>query len=220
MTKPLDLHGARFGRIAVIGRDAPRIYAGRSETMWRCRCDCGSEFSASTAILKKGHKRSCGCLSAESRKDRATKHGLHGTRTYVSWISMVNRCTNSKLAIYKRYGGRGITVCDRWREFENFLADMGERPEGMSLDRIDNNGNYDPGNCRWANDRQQSENRRSTRWIEHDGMRLSVSEWARRLGVNRATLIEALNKYPVDIALRERTPPYTKRATTIAAQIS
>lgn len=214
MTKALDLHGARFGRIAVISSDTPRISAGRSATMWRCRCDCGSEFSASTAILSNGHKRSCGCLSAESRKARATKHGLHGTRTYVSWRSMVNRCTNSKLAIYKRYGGRGISVCERWRTFESFLADMGERPEGMSLDRIDNNGNYEPSNCRWANDGQQSENRRSTRWIEHDGMRLTVSGWARKLGIHRATLLESLAKHPIDIALRKRPTKGENRVKT------
>lgn len=212
--RKLNLLGQVFGRITVIGNDAPRISSGRSEAMWRCLCECGNEFSSPAAMLRNGHKKSCGCLSAESRKERAKKHGFYGTKTYVSWRSMINRCTNSKLAIYKRYGGRGISVCKRWMTFENFLADMGERPEGTSIDRIDNNGNYEPSNCRWASDRQQSENRRSTRWIEHNGTRLTMSGWARKLGIHSATLLESLTKHPIDIALRTRQTKGENRVKT------
>lgn len=213
--KKVDLTGERFLRITVLSRDGSRISsAGRAEAMWRCVCDCGNTFSAATGILRNGHKKSCGCLSSESRKEKATTHGFCGTRTYASWKSMITRCTNENTPNYARYGAKGISVCDRWLMFENFLADMGERPDNKTLDRFpDSNGNYEPGNCRWATLKQQCENRRSTRWIEHDGTRLSVSEWAKRLGINTATLIQSLNKHPIDVALRERTAPYTKRAS-------
>jgi len=111
-----------------------------------------------------------------------------------SWRSMVNRCYNSHTEEYKNYGGRGITVCSRWREsFENFLADMGERPEGMTLDRADNNGNYEPGNCRWATVTEQAHNRRNNRFLTANGETMTMAEWARRLGCNPAAILARLS---------------------------
>jgi hypothetical protein len=111
------------------------------------------------------------------------------TPTYVSWASIAPRCGNPNHPAYPRYGGRGITVCERWASFENFLADMGERPAGLSLDRIDNNGNYEPGNCRWATPKEQSSNREGTRLIAWQGETLCVKEWSRRTGVSNATIL-------------------------------
>lgn len=120
------------------------------------------------------------------------KHGHNGASgkspTYISWDMMLHRCSNPKYGAYKFYGGRGIRVCKRWRVFHNFLADMGERPVGTSLDRIKTNGNYERSNCRWATPSQQHRNMRSNIWIETDGKRLILADWARLLRVNRETL--------------------------------
>ena len=118
---------------------------------------------------------------------------------------MVARCTIKSATGYNRYGAVGVTVCDRWRIFENFLADMGESPSGLSIDRVDSSVGYAPENCRWASRQVQNENRKSVRWIEFAGIRMNVAQWARHLGVSKSTLYEALEKHPVEIALRSRT---------------
>lgn len=153
--------GDRYGRLVVIE------YAGsrKGQREWRCRCDCGTEGVWPTIVLRTGTTRSCGCLRQEMLLARITKHGLSKTPAYSSWKGMVHRCTNPKHSSYGEYGGRGIIVCDRWNPhagglFENFLADMGERPSGKTLDRIDNDGDYEPGNCRWVTPARQAANRR------------------------------------------------------------
>lgn len=133
--------------------------AGRTadgRLLGRYLCQCGRETVARKRYVKSGHTRSCGCLVFES-KNRT--HGMSRSRTYKSWASAKDRCTNKKCSIYYRYGGVGITFSDHWMSFENFLRDMGDRPEGTSIDRIDTNGNYEPGNCRWATPRQQGLNK-------------------------------------------------------------
>lgn len=125
-----------------------------------------------------------------------TKHGMRHDPVYAVWHSMNQRCTNSRHRQYKDYGGRGIKVCDRWRwSFADFYADMGPRPSGSSLDRIDNNGHYEPGNCRWATPRQQSANMRTNVRITHNGETLILQEWARRVGIHFDTLWRRLNVY-------------------------
>jgi hypothetical protein len=136
----------------------------------QCRCDCGKDHSV--LVTEWGKTQSCGCLRTEQLVARSTTHGHTGTSIYMTWGDMVNRCTNQTHARWVDYGGRGISVCDRWRKFENFLADMGERPSGMTLDRIDNDRGYEPGNCRWVSQSLQNRNRRPSAYAGtvRDGM--------------------------------------------------
>lgn len=193
MAKFQDLTGARFGRLQVIDQAG----SNSSGVIWNVVCDCGTTKTVEGRALRKGATKSCGCWA----RDRAatvlaevkTKHGMVRTGTYQSWLSMRQRCNYAKHAAYHRYGGRGIKICDRWNDFEAFLIDMGERPEGMTLDRIDVDGDYTPENCRWATHKQQVNNRRSNRFIEHDGQVLSVAQWAEKTGLRPEQIIQRLD---------------------------
>lgn len=147
--------GMVFGRLLVLERDGSDNYGKKK---FKCQCNCGKITTVIGKSLRNQSTRSCGCLKADllRRENPKSKHPM-----YTSWIQMKQRCFNKKAAKYPWYGGSGITVCDRWLEsFDNFLEDMGERPEGMSLDRIDNLGNYCKENCKWSTPKEQSNNRR------------------------------------------------------------
>jgi hypothetical protein len=147
-----DMTGQRFHLLTVTGR-AGNTPSGQA--VWSCRCDCGNTITARGYKLRQGHTKSCGCLKAKGNPT----HGKSRTPTHNSWLAMKQRCGYAAGETFARYGAQGITVCDRWlHSFENFLADMGERPRGMTLDRIDNAKGYEPGNCRWATHRQQRMN--------------------------------------------------------------
>lgn len=184
-----DLTGRVFGRLTVVGIDSETHAAsGRVSRRWACVCECGKKSDVLSMNLNSGHTKSCGCLRADLAATKSKTHGAashrNKTPTYRSWASMIMRCTNPARWQFKYYGGRGITVCPKWREsFAAFLADVGERPDGTTLDRIDNDRGYEPGNCRWATRQEQARNSRRVRLIEHNGESHPVVVWSERTGI-------------------------------------
>lgn len=208
MTAVVDMVGQRFARLVVLER------AGKSHrglATWRCQCDCGTEFVSAGANIRHGITRSCGCLVSDLRHARAT-HGQSGNGTkstqtgaYGSWRGMRQRCDNPRCRAYVRYGGRGIRYSERWADFENFFEDMGPRPEGYSLERLDCNGDYEPGNCIWIPRGDQSINRRVTKWVTLDGEKVHQAEASRRLGLKPDHLLRwrtGVTRFPPQYAGR------------------
>lgn len=192
--KPKDLHGQTFGQL-----EALRLERIGKELFWVCLCKCGTLKPVRTGHLTSGKVSSCGCTqyitTAQKLRDRYTVHGLTRTAMYSTWRSMKRRCIDKSHPNYPEYGGRGIKVCERWkRSFENFLMDMGYRPMGLSLNRINNDGDYCPENCAWSSASEQASNRRSTHWITMGDERVSMAEAARRVGMRPGTLSERLRR--------------------------
>jgi hypothetical protein len=182
-----DLTGKVFDRLTVLGF--------LHNNKWECQCSCGNISEVNTYGLNSGRTKSCGCLHKELVGNKFRTHGLYGTPEYVSWNAMKNRCSNKSSPVYFRYGGRGITVCQRWLDsFENFLEDMGSRPSDTTLDRIDVNKGYNKDNCRWANNLTQANNKTSTHLITLNGETMSVMEWCRRLNYNYGVIQARLHK--------------------------
>lgn len=194
MAKMIDLTGQRFGRLTV-QRIAERDAAGRAT--WLCYCDCGDTATVAAYSLRSGRTKSCGCLRRENMRSVATSHGGSRTRLYNIWCALKERSNTQTASNYKDYGGRGITVCDEWlRSFEAFrdwaLAN-GYR-DNLSIDRKDNDGPYCPENCRWATEKQQSNNRRSNRVLTYNGETHTLAQWAELTGIKFSTLYMRLRR--------------------------
>jgi len=191
-----NLIGKRFGRWLVEGlshQDSNGL------PYWHCICDCGARKAVRAASLLSGRSTSCGCY----HKEKVSIHNMTGVPTFISWSSMKNRCTNQNSPDYYRYGGIGIKICDRWmNSFDNFLADMGERPKGLTLDRIDNEGDYTPENCRWATTIEQLSNRRNTVKIDYNGKKLTLRELSEISGMKIRVIRDRINAgWPTEKAL-------------------
>lgn len=190
MSGKLDvLTGRRFGRWQVVGYSHR---SGRCDHRWLCRCDCGTERDVSAHSLRRGHSTSCGCYALEVRAENGRArfvHGLKRTPEYQAWSDMITRCENRNRPSWKDYGGRGIAICQRWRDsFVAFLSDMGNRPsQDHSLERKNTNGNYDPENCVWATKLEQSNNRRNNRILEVSGKTITLSQAAKILSIPYST---------------------------------
>lgn len=189
-----EIQGEKHGRLTVLfksGRTNDR------KTIVTCRCDCGGTTSVILRNLRNGNTRSCGCLANESRAQISRKHATHlrhNTPEYHTWEGIIQRCTNPSVKNWKDYGGRGITVCERWRAFEAFFEDMGERPPQGTIDRIDNDGPYSPENCRWATMTQQNRNQRRSTFFTVDGVTAHINDWAEKAGIT-PNLIRARIRY-------------------------
>lgn len=183
-----DITGQRFGRLTAVRFLWLKENKGG---VWLLKCDCGEPAIASVGYLSGGNTKSCGCLRDDARR-KSTKvrgYALHNSREYQTWCGIKQRCHCPTYRLFKDYGGRGITVCDRWRDsFENFLADMGPRPEGYSIERADVNGNYEPSNCKWIPRADQNKNTRTTKRVVLHGEVVHQAEAARRLGVHPQTV--------------------------------
>jgi hypothetical protein len=184
----IDLVGLKFGRLLVVDKTGKEK---DGNIKWLCKCDCGKTSTVRGATLRRGTTNSCGCLQMEVARANV-KHGhLVGYRhspEYTTWRAMLRRCNDEKHVDYRMYGGRGIKVCDHWLEFESFLADVGTRPEGKSLDRIDSNKGYSPDNVRWSTPKEQARNMKSNRLITLNGETKCVSEWADVTGIPQNTI--------------------------------
>ena len=215
-----DLTGRIFGKLTA------DEYAGRGrggESRWRCRCECGMSTIATSRNLLNGHSRSCGCARKEALKKVSITHGKSQSKEYGIWNAMKNRCYNNRVDRYQKYGGRGIAVCDRWLEsFENFYADMGPRPTPKhSIDRINNDGNYEPGNCRWATDSEQRRNKTSTVHVTVNGTTKTIAEWAVHHGIKAGTIRERIKRgWSMETALSKNDNRYKDMTIAGAAGVA
>lgn len=183
-----DITGQIFGRLTCIGP----LEIRDNTTVWIFRCECGNRVHARSGQVKSGNTNSCGCYKRDRIRETHFTHGKSGTNEHRAWLKMVERCSNSRNPAYKNYGARGISVCPRWRGekgFENYLNDLGPKPSPYhSVDRINNNGNYEPSNCRWATPREQCNNTRSNRKYEFNGKVKTIREWSDETGLKYQTI--------------------------------
>lgn len=197
MPVSIDLKGQRFGRLTVLERDC---LTNKRNAYWICICECGNYSSVASGSLKNGTTKSCGCLNKEPTVKPCYRHGQHRSRLYGVWHGMKSRCYNPNLKYYKHYGGRGITVCEEWRnDFSTFYDwamangydENAERGE-CTLDRINVNGNYEPSNCRWASVVEQANNRRGNRMVAAFGETKTMAQWARDAGISYNTFAQRI----------------------------
>ncbi len=197
MKTPRDLTGQKFGRLTVLRQAPDKIKpSGAHSKMWECKCDCGNIKIISRSSLVSGDTVSCGCYHKEHAHDYGKKHGLTNTKLYTKWSGIVQRCTNPNAIHYDMYGGRGITICDEWRnDFYSFYSWSIENgyKDGLTIDRIDNNKGYYPENCRWTDLETQANNTRRNHYITYNNETKTLTQWARLLNVNVETLRYRVN---------------------------
>ena len=179
-----DYSGQRFGALVAV---RPVGKAKNRNILWECNCDCGNVCVISQSNFV-NRQRQCGKCAAANRVAASITHGMSKTPTYKTWCLMTSRCKNSSDSRYSDYGGRGIKIDTRWKDFKNFLADMGVKPSGLTIDRIDNNGHYTKDNCRWSNNKQQCLNRRSNVFLTAAGKTLTLSQWSEITGIDAETI--------------------------------
>ncbi len=185
MPKHLNLINQRFGRLVVKSFN----HRSKYHSHWLCICDCKNIKVIRGNDLKTGRTVSCGCFGKERRHEANTTHGMTKTPTHMVWIKMIQRCENPKNKDYPRYGGRGITVCNRWlNSFQAFFEDMGEKPKDLTLERINNNGNYDPDNCKWATRKEQMNNTSKNVLLTINNKTHNIAQWERIRGFNKDTI--------------------------------
>lgn len=188
MGKFIDLLGEKFGRLTVIERMPNNK---RKQAVWKCRCDCGKEVIVTAGHLRSGHTNSCGCYGRDRAAEYHLTHGMKGTKLFSVYHTMKGRCYNPTDKKYHRYGARGIKICDEWLNDPSIFFEWALQNgymEGLSIDRIDNDGNYCPENCRWADNKTQANNKSNNTIIEHDGIFKTISEWADELGISYAAV--------------------------------
>lgn len=190
----IDLTEQRFGRWLVLERGENTSY---NHPRWWCMCECGNKKLVKGSILRKGQSKSCGCLNIDIHRqvciERNTKHNLSKTKVYAVWVNIRQRCNNPNNNGYVKYGAKGITVCERWNSFDNFLADMGHPPTPKhSIDRIDGTKGYSPDNCRWATQKEQQNNRLNNYVISYKGERFTLMQLSEKLGIGRKSLKKRL----------------------------
>lgn len=192
----IDRTSQKFGRLFVLRFSHTEEKNGKKRSRWVCKCDCGTEVVVRGEALQCGNTQSCGCLERELAVARFTTHGRAGTPLFRVWASMLARCYNPTSCNYKRYGGRGIKVCQRWRDsFADFLADMGERPsDDHSIERKDNGGNYCQENCVWATQKEQSRNTRRNHFLTIDGVTKIIQDWSLESGVCQSVICNRVNR--------------------------
>lgn len=204
MGKFIDLTGKRFGKLTVIERASNRVGKdNRSRVYWLCRCDCGNIKTIEASCLIQGHTKSCGCLQKEASSKANSKHRATDSRLYNVWCAMKRRCTNKNVPEYPRYGGRGISVCDDWKNsfdsFRTWALSTGyneDAPRGMcTLDRIDNDGNYCPENCRWVTQQEQMNNVCYNHRITYNGETHTIAEWSRIRNIPYSKILNRINRY-------------------------
>lgn len=214
-----DLTGKRFGRLTVMYQNGFKYKpSGQRNVLWHCKCDCGNEKDIPANTLRNGSSKSCGCLNRELAIERATIHGgcKNGTveNIYKIWSNMEARCYQTSSVRYKEYGGRGIKICDSWLDYSNFrewALKNGYKP-GLSIDRIDVNGNYCPENCRWATAIEQANNTRRNLYITAFGTTKTLAEWAREMGVDSRTIQQRLKSgWDAEKAISDTTDERTRK---------
>ena len=192
MSAFVDMTGMKYGLLTAlrpVGSDR------QANIVWECRCDCGSIIIVNGSSIRQGNTKSCGCFKRSHLIKMCTTHGRCNHPSFKTWKGMFDRCNNPNIPGYKNYGGRGIKVCKRWENIENFIADMGKKPSARhSIDRIDNDGDYMPENCRWATWETQQRNKRDNLVLTHNGKTMCVAAWADETGINRYTLYTRLKR--------------------------